>query len=214
MKLLYSYHDSLGPVGRTITAAEAYGVVRPAPADPRGPRPWVAMCMVAGIDGSTVVDGSSQALSGEADRSVLVALRHTADVVLVGAGTVRDEGYGPPSKAGQRIVVVSSSGAVDTSSPLFTSGAGFVATPVDGDIRSVVAELPGRFVQLEGGARLNAAMVDADLVDEINLTVSPNVTGGKGPRLTNGAIDVLQRFDLHHLLEDDGFVFLRYVRRR
>lgn len=214
MKLLYSYHDSLGPVGREITASEAYGITRPTAVDPRGKRPWVGMCMVSGIDGSTVVNGSSQALSGDADRSVLVALRQVADVILVGAGTVRDEGYGPPSKAGQRIAVVSASGNVDQTLPLFTSGSGFVVAPRDGDFHSLVTSLPGEFVQLEGGARLNASMVDADLVDEINLTVSPNVTGGDGPRLTNGARNVLQRFDLHHVLEDDGFVFLRYVRRR
>ena len=214
MKLLYSYHDSLGPVGREITASEAYGIARPAAVDPRGRRPWVGMCMVSGIDGSTVVNGSSQALSGDADRSVLVALRQVADVVLVGAGTVRDEGYGPPSKAGQRIAVVSASGNVDQTQPLFTGGSGFVVAPRDGDFHSLVASLPGEFVQLEGGARLNASMIDADLVDEINLTVSPNITGGDGPRLTNGARNVLQRFDLHHVLEDDGFVFLRYVRRR
>lgn len=214
MKLLYSYHDSLGPVGREITAAEAYGLPRPRPKDPRGPRPWVGMCMVAGIDGSTVVDGSSQSLSGEADRSVLVALRHVADVVLVGAGTVRDEGYGPPSKSGQRIAVVSASGNVDQTTDLFTSGAGYLVNPGATGFHRLVASLPASFVQLEGGARLNASMIDDDLVDEINLTVSPNVTGGSGPRVSAGATDVMQRFDLHHVLHDDGILFLRYVRRR
>ena len=214
MKLLYSYHDSLGLVGRSITADEAYGSPRPTPRDPRGERPWVGMCMVAGIDGSTVVNGSSQALSGDADRSVLVALRRAADTVLVGAGTVRDEGYGPPSKPGQRIAVVSRSGRVDVSTALFTSGAGYLVSPEPAGLYAMVASLGGPFVQLEGGAGLNASLTDADVVDEINLTISPNVTGGDGPRLTRGASDVLQRFDLHHVLEDDGFVFLRYVRRR
>lgn len=214
MKLLYSYHDSLGTVGRGITADEAYGLARPEPNDPRGERPWIAMCMVSGIDGSTVVNGSSQALSGPADREVLLALRQAADTVLVGAGTVRDEGYGPPLKAGQRIAVASRSGGLDLSLPLFTSGAGFVVSPQDGGMFAMAHSLPGRFVQLEGGAKLNASMIDADLVDEINLTISPNVTGGAGPRLTDGAADALMRFDVHHILEDDGFVFLRYVRRR
>ena len=213
MKLLYSYHDSLGAVGCTVTADEAYGIARPTAKDPRGRRPWIGMCMVSGIDGSTVVDGSSQALSGPADREVLLALRRTADTVLVGAGTVRDEGYGPPSKAGQRIAVASRSGRVDLSTPLFVSGAGLIVSPRDGDMFSMVEALPGSFVQLEGGAKLNASMVDHDLVDEINLTVSPNVTGGSGPRLTDGATNLLLRFDLQHVLEDDGFLFLRYIRR-
>lgn len=213
MKLLYSYHDSLGPVGRRITADVAYGVARPTARDARGARPWVAMCMVSGIDGSTVVDGTSRALSSDADRTVLVALRHCADTVLVGAGTVRDEGYGVPSKPGQRVAVVSASGRLDLSAPLFTSGAGFIVDPSKSGLFSSVAALPGSLVQLEGGATLNAAMINDDLVDEINLTLSPNVTGGDGPRLTHGAREVLHRFDLHHVLEDDGFLFLRYLRR-
>ena len=55
-------------------------------------------------------------------------------------------------------------------------------------------------------------MFAADLVDEINLTVSPLVVGGTGKRLTDGAPDLLRRFRLAHVLEDDGFLFLRYVR--
>lgn len=215
MKLLYSYHDSLGAVGRAVTADEAYGVDRPRPNDPRGGRPWVGMCMVSSIDGSTVVDGNSLALSGPADREVLLALRRHADTVMVGAGTVRDEGYGKPSKSGQRVAVVSRSGRVDTGTELFASGSGYLVRPGDTgevDLFAAVAAMPGTFVQLEGGAQLNAAMCRADLVDEINLTVSPRVAGGNGPRLTHGASDLLHRYMLQHVLEDDGFVFLRYVR--
>ena len=215
MKLLYSYHDLLGPVGREIDADEAYGVERPNASDPRGRRPWVGMCMVSSIDGSTVVAGNSLALSGPADRNVLLALRRHADTVMVGAGTVRDEGYGKPSKAGQRVAVVSRSGNVDTTSELFSSGAGYLVGPAingDVDLFSAVAAMQGDYVQLEGGAQLNAAMCEADLVDEINLTVSPNVVGGRGPRLTTNAIDLMSRYTLHHVLNDDGFVFLRYAR--
>jgi len=215
VKLLYSYHDFLGAVGRAIDADEAYGVARPASRDRRGPRPWVGMCMVSSIDGSTVVDGNSLVLSGPADRTVLLALRRHADTVMVGAGTVRDEGYGKPSKPGQRVAIVSRSGNVDTSGELFTSGAGYLVSPDSGgnvDLFAAVAAMQGEFVQLEGGPKLNATMCESNLVDEINLTVSPNIVGGGGPRLTTGARDLLQRYVLHHVLEDDGFVFLRYVR--
>lgn len=215
MKLLYSYHDFLGSAGREVTHDEAYGVERPAPNDPRGPRPWVGMCMVASIDGSTIVGGNSRPLSSPADQGVLLALRRVADTVLVGAQTARVDGYGKPSKEGQRVAVVSRSGRVDTTTPLFTSGAGYIVSPdASGvvDFFGVVSAAGGRFMQLEGGAQLNAAMVDADLVDEINLTISPNVTGGASPRLTNGAHELLRRFTLHHVLEHDGFLFLRYVR--
>jgi riboflavin biosynthesis pyrimidine reductase len=215
VKLLFSYHDFLGSVGREVTHDEAYGVERPTPVDARGPRPWVGMCMVASIDGSTVVGGNSRPLSGPADLGVLLALRRAADNIVVGAETARVDGYDKPSKNGQRIAVVSRSGRVDTSTALFTSGAGYLVTPdATGsvDFFAVVSAAGGRFLQLEGGARLNAAMIDADLVDEINLTVSPNVVGGQAPRLTNGANEMIRRYTLQHVIEDDGFLFLRYVR--
>ena len=64
---------------------------RPAPPD----RPWVVMSMVASVDGATAVDGRSGTLGGEADREVFRAVRALADVILVGAGTLRAERYGP-----------------------------------------------------------------------------------------------------------------------
>ena len=56
-------------------------------------RPWVRANMVASLDGSAVRDGRSEALSGPADQQVFGVLRGLADVVLVGAGTARAEGY-------------------------------------------------------------------------------------------------------------------------
>jgi riboflavin-specific deaminase-like protein len=63
---------------------------------PRRDRPWVAMNMVASLDGAVTIDGLSGGLSGPADKAIFFALRSVADVVLVGAGTVRAENYGPP----------------------------------------------------------------------------------------------------------------------
>jgi riboflavin biosynthesis pyrimidine reductase len=47
------------------------------------------------LDGMVELDGRSASLSGEADRAAFLAMRAMADVILVGAGTVRDEHYGP-----------------------------------------------------------------------------------------------------------------------
>jgi riboflavin biosynthesis pyrimidine reductase len=47
------------------------------------------------VDGRVELDGRSASLSGEADRAAFLAMRAVADVILVGAGTVRDEHYGP-----------------------------------------------------------------------------------------------------------------------
>lgn len=200
-------------------------------------RPWVGLCMVASIDGSTVVAGTSAGLSSPTDAAVLSRLRALADVIVVGAGTVRDEGYGPPRKPGQRIGVVTRSGNVDLSLPLFTSGAGFLITTDDstfdttgveviragtGTVDFAAAlELLRRLapvcgvVQAEGGAILNGALLDADLIDEINLTTSPAAVGGAGPRLASGAGDHLHRFELAQLAIDErSFLYARWLRQR
>jgi riboflavin biosynthesis pyrimidine reductase len=203
----------------------------------RPDRPWVGLCMVASIDGSTVVGGDSAGLSSPTDTAVLWQLRAIADVIVVGAGTVRDEGYGPPRKPGQRIGVVTRSGDVDLSSALFTSGAGFLITTEDAtfdtaeidvvragtatvDLATAVGRLSHviadcAVVQAEGGAILNGALLDADVIDEINVTTSPAAVGGSGPRLAVGAGDHQHRFDLAQLAIDDrSFVYARWLRRR
>ena len=209
----------------SIDVREAYDVDRPRPAG----RPWLGLCMVASLDGTTVVDHRSFALSSPADTAVLLTLRELADVILVGAGTVRTEHYGPPKKPGQRVAVVSRSGNVNPSSPLFASGAGFLLlpesappTPIESiragaselDLAAALAQLDADFVQAEGGPQLNAALAMEDLIDELNLTISPQLAGGDGPRVITGAAAVSRRMDLAHVLEDDGFLFTRYTRRR
>jgi riboflavin biosynthesis pyrimidine reductase len=56
---------------------------------------WVRANMVASLDGAAVVGGLSAGLSSPGDRRVFWALRALADVIVVGAGTARAEGYRP-----------------------------------------------------------------------------------------------------------------------
>lgn len=60
---------------------------------PDGPR-CVRGNMVASLDGAAVVDGVSGTLSGPADRRLFAVLRGLAELILVGAATVRRENYG------------------------------------------------------------------------------------------------------------------------
>jgi riboflavin biosynthesis pyrimidine reductase len=57
---------------------------------------WCRANFISAADGAATLAGTSGQLGGEADRRVFAVLRDHADVVLVGAGTVRAEGYGPP----------------------------------------------------------------------------------------------------------------------
>lgn len=218
-----------GPPGE-ISVDDAYA----APLGTNADRPWVGLCMVHSLDGSTVVDGTSAELSNATDSAVLRRLREIADVIVVGASTVRREGYHPPRRTDQRIGVVTATGDVDTTAPLFTSGAGFLvtttATPVpDGvdtlrthgarvDLREALTRLhevchEPRFVQAEGGAVLNGALLDGDLLDEINVTTSPLTVGGEGPRLASGAGDHAHRYELAQLtVDDESFTYARWRR--
>ena len=184
----------------------------------------VEICMISTPDGAIDVDGRSRSLGGPADQAHLLALRQQAVVVVVGAGTARIENYGPPSKSGLRIGVVTQSCALDFSTPLFASGAGFIVTtttapdvPVNSiragtttiDFAVVIDQLPEGIIHVEGGPQLNASLLDADVVDAINLTFSPKLTGGRGPSLSL-APHALRRFTLAATEVHDNFVFARY----
>ena len=184
--------------------------------------------MITTPDGVIDVHGRSGALGGPPDQARLRSLREQASCVLVGAGTARTENYGPASKNGLPIVVVTASCALDFSSPLFTSGCGIVATthaaphvPVPSiragtekvDLAGIIAQLPAGMVQVEGGPRLNAALFDADLVDAINLTIAPRIGGVRGASISE-APHALRGFALASVATESDFVFVRYERIR
>ena len=213
----------------TVNLREIYGAPR---SRHSAGRPSIGLCMVMSIDGSTVVEGKSTLLSNPADRDVLIALRSAAETIVVGAGTIREEMYEVPSKMGLRVGVVTRTGKMDLNTNLFKSGVGFLIMPEDAkqpdtefdleivragkgnvDLQLAMSQLPGTFVQLEGGALLNASMFAANLVDEINLTISPMVTGADSPRLANGAPPLHSDYEVAHILEDNGFMFIRYLRK-
>ncbi len=61
----------------------------------RDPPDGLRANMIMSLDGAASFDGVAGPLSDANDQNLLLALRGYADVVLVGAGTVRAEGYGP-----------------------------------------------------------------------------------------------------------------------
>jgi riboflavin-specific deaminase-like protein len=88
--------------------------------------PFVRANFVASADGAVSVDGRSAGLGSPADRRVFLLLRELADVVLVGAGTVRAEDYGGARRptrghaAPPPIAVVTGSADLDPASRLLT----------------------------------------------------------------------------------------------
>ena len=154
--------------GPDVDLIEAYAVP-----DGRGrSRPFVRCNMISTLDGAVAVGGRSGKLGGPADRRVFQTLRSLADVVVVGAGTARAEGYGPARldeelrrrrrERGQGpvppVAVVTRSANLDWASPFFT----------DAEARPIV------FVTAEGalGARERGAAV-ADVVEAGEERVDP-----------------------------------------
>src|SRR5438477_1574062 len=81
----------LFPTPGEVDPADAYGRLGRTDHD----LPGVRLNMIASVDGAAWVQGHPSALGGPADKALFATLRSLADVILVGAGTVRTEGYGP-----------------------------------------------------------------------------------------------------------------------
>jgi riboflavin biosynthesis pyrimidine reductase len=98
---------------------------------------WVMAHMVGGLDGSAAVGGRVGALSTAPDANLFRLMRSLADVVLVGAETVRREGYGAVQLTAQqqgaraergqsllpRLAIVTRSLDLDWSAKAFTNAA-------------------------------------------------------------------------------------------
>lgn len=198
-------------------------------------RPAVRLNMISSVDGATAVDGLSGGLGGPPDRKVFAALRSLADVVVVAAGTVRAETYGPGPVP---IAVVSGSLEFDWDTPFFTAATHrplvithrrtaadaamrasrvaelIVAGESRVDLRLAVELLGERgfnAVLAEGGPSLNGALAAAGVLDELCLTVAPRLVAGDAKRILTGpALQPPPELALRSLCEEDGYLFLRY----
>lgn len=196
--------------------------------------PWLRVNMVATVDGAaTGASGTSRSINNEVDQVVFNLLRQHADVLVVGAGTLRAEGYAPNRLP---IVAVTRSGAVPPTLADCPPGRVLVATcshaehlaearEVVGDehvlvlgshrvdlaaLREQLVERGHRRILSEGGPHLLRDLLDQGCVDEIDSTIVPRVIGGTHPRILDGPpVDVPLR--LHSLLEQDGTLLARWL---
>jgi riboflavin biosynthesis pyrimidine reductase len=198
--------------------------------------PWLRANMISSVDGAATADGGVTAkLGNEADRRLFLQLRSLAEVVMVGAGTVRDEGYGPVD-GGAPLAIVSRGLDLDFSSRAFTEAATrtilitvasaerlaearkhadvIVAGETSVDFAVAVAELHTRGltkILCEGGPAVLAQVAAAGLLDELCLTLSPQLIGGTAPRILEG-LPVGVALKLAAVRQEDDHLFLRYTR--
>ena len=150
--------------------------------------PYVRVNFVASLDGAATVDGRSGGLGNAADKTVFHLLRELAEVVLVGAGTVRTEKYNgvqrntrgrdtPPP-----VAVVTGTADLDPASRLFTDT---VVPPLiltlesaPADRRAALADAGGEVVVL---SRLTPDVLLAELgrrrLDRVLCEGGPSLLG-------------------------------------
>lgn len=157
-------------------------------------RPFVAMNFAATLDGRATIGGVSGPIGSETDTAMLSGLRKRFDAVMIGAGTMRAEGY---SNLEKRLVVVESREGKPADLPQLL-----------GSLR----EEGVRAVMCEGGPTLHGSLQAQGLVDELFLTIAPKLSGGEGPRILEGPLPEVVGMELVWLLEEDGELFARYRR--
>jgi len=209
---------------------------------------------VESIDGAATVDGRSGGMSGPGDKRRFELLRRVADAVIVGAGTVRIEGYGPLRVSDKSVawriargmsahpvfVIVSRSLRMDPASrifadapvrPVIVTAATRETAAARADLSAVAdvialgddaVDLPAALDALrarglthllcEGGPSLFADLLAADLVDELCVTIAPQLNSGDARRITDGMPEHPRAMRLSEVLTSDGELLLRYRR--
>jgi riboflavin biosynthesis pyrimidine reductase len=202
-------------------------------------RPYVYIDMVSTIDGKILSGGRGDSvhdLGSAVDHRLMKRLEASADAVLVGAQTLRatSNKWNP---ATEKRIVITNSGDLPFDSAFLQHGEPIIATSGSSglnahgirllraggqtvDLGLLLERLRGLGIErllVLGGSELNAALIHAELVDELFLTVAPKVRLGRDiPTYADGHAlprPCIQQFSLveHHAINDE--IFLRYRRK-
>jgi riboflavin-specific deaminase-like protein len=138
-----------------------------------------------------------------------------APVLAVVSGSARFDWSTARFTASDERVLLLTTQAADTADRQAAAAAGCEVLVVGGDVVDpvrAVAALHDRAltrITCEGGPGLLRQVLAAGLVDELDLTLAPTV-GGSGPAVPG--LDALSPMRLAHVLEEDGWLFTRYLR--
>jgi riboflavin biosynthesis pyrimidine reductase len=165
---------------------------------------WVRACMVSTLDGSAIgSDGVSGSISTPVDHENFLRLRRDCDVILVGAGTLRTEDYArtsvpiavvsnrldlapglrlfSPDLGGERPIILTTDLGAARVSPWLSAAADVVSCGDEHvELDVAIAALSDRGllrIHCEGGPTLLGDLASADLLDEMVLSVTPELLG-------------------------------------
>lgn len=190
---------------------------------------WLRLNLISTITGgASGSDGTSETLSNPVDRRILGVIRELADVVLIGAQSLRAEGYQHPRRS--RLAVVTMSGNLTGHRVEAPEGAAPIVLCPPAAAERVLTDLPGAelivlepgaegiaavdvisalrshglaSIVCEGGPSLVAQVIETGLVDEFCLSTSPLVGGSPFP--VSGPEPIAERAaTLTQLLRDDS----------
>jgi diaminohydroxyphosphoribosylaminopyrimidine deaminase/5-amino-6-(5-phosphoribosylamino)uracil reductase len=193
-------------------------------------RPWIRLKVAASLDGKTaLMNGRSQWITGPEARRHAHGWRARSCAIMTGSGTVVDDDPSltvrevPCARQPLRVIV---DGRLQTPpmAKVLAGGGTLVFSAMDGtlpgadlvvmptssgkvDLLGVVSELARRGINellVEGGARLNGALMRAGLVDELLIYQAPMLLGDQARGM----------FDLPELVDLEQARRLEVVERR
>ena len=131
----------------------------------------VTVTLVVGADGSTTKNGNSAGVSNLIDRTAFLALRRSADCILIGGNTARTEPY---HRTPVPVVVISKS----LINPLADNRLAHCwnLSPVEALERA--AKTFGPNIHIEAGASIVRELIDAGSIDQLELSIT-DVAGGE-----------------------------------
>jgi len=173
--------------------------------EPREDRPLVAVNFAATVDGRATISGVSGPIGSATDTAMLVGLRRRFDAVMIGAGTMRAERYGPlVNDPGQRerreriglpgdplMVIVSGRLDLPWDAPLFTAGGGQVLIFTASEAEPPETATSLQVVRHDGFVNLAEALRHLRRECEVRALICEGGPGLHGELEGGGAVDDL-----------------------
>ena len=163
----------------------------------------VVASMVVGSDGSTSKDSKSAGVSSPADRRAFLSRRRSVDCIIIGGNTARNEPY---NRTPVPLVVLSRS----LVNPVIGNHLALMWNTSPADAIERAQRTYGSNILIEGGYSMICELLNADLLDGLELSVTPE-TGGEG---IIDWKDLVARFDSHEITEEEGTFFYHAIKKQ
>lgn len=202
--------------------------------NPHSNRPYLFINMVSTIDGKIITGERGEPVADLGtvnDHKIMRRLEQKADAIMSGGTSVRASGNWNPETTIR--IAVTRSGDLPYDRPFFTQGKPIVLHP-EGSNPNVPAQIrtisfrswPDALEKLKaegievinvlGGSDLNAQLLEAELIDELFLTLAPKIKlGDTTPTYAGGnplPREKVQAYTLAECHQIDDELFLRYTR--